>query len=303
MPNPHLPSFHRGFTLIEAIMVIVITGIIASMIAVFIKIPADGYISATRRAELSDIADTTVRRIARDLRLALPNTVRNPSNGSDQCIEFIPTKVGGRYRAAADNVGAIGGDILDFTAVDNSFDMLWTIANLPAAYRIVAGDIIVVYNDGTTNGNAYLGTNAIQVASVAPAVSPNSTTITFVGPGAVAAIPFNGKQLPSASPTHRFQVIPVNQHVMAYGCTNGTLRRYVRTLGAPWAQPANCAAMIGGAIYSQLAQNIATCNLKYEQPGVNTGLGRLGIVSISLGIDQSGESVNLYHQIHIDTTP
>ena len=64
-----------GFTLIEAIVVIVITGIIASMVAVFIRTPVDGYLDAERRAGLTDIADTAVRRMARDIRLALPNSV------------------------------------------------------------------------------------------------------------------------------------------------------------------------------------------------------------------------------------
>ena len=39
-----------GFTLVEAIMVIVITGILAGMVAVFIKAPVDGYVDSVRRA-------------------------------------------------------------------------------------------------------------------------------------------------------------------------------------------------------------------------------------------------------------
>ena len=43
-----------GFTLIEMIMVIAITGVIASMLAVFIKTPVDAYLSSVRRAELTE---------------------------------------------------------------------------------------------------------------------------------------------------------------------------------------------------------------------------------------------------------
>ena len=50
-----------GFTLVEAIMVIVITGILAGMVAVFIKAPVDGYVDSVRRAELTDAADTALR--------------------------------------------------------------------------------------------------------------------------------------------------------------------------------------------------------------------------------------------------
>ena len=279
-------------------MVIVITGIIAAVVAVFIKSPVQSYFDSARRAELTDVADTAVRRIARDIHLALPNSVRNPVNGSDQCVEFIPTKLGGRYRAAA---GTTGGDPLDFTAADSSFDMLWLNSVLPAADRIAAGDVVVVYNDGSSTGNAYTGSNAIKVASLAPSAIANSTTITFVGVG--VGVPFDLKKLTSESPANRFQVIPAAGHVLSYACNGTSLNRYSRTLAVSWVQPADCAAMAAGATASLLAQNVSSCSLRYDPPGVSTGLSRFGIVSISLQMTQAGESVKLYHQIHVDNTP
>ena len=66
----------RGFTLIEAVMVITITGIVAAMVAIFIRTPIQSYFDLERRVEMTDTADTALRRIARDSRLALPNSVR-----------------------------------------------------------------------------------------------------------------------------------------------------------------------------------------------------------------------------------
>ena len=69
----------RGFTLVELIMVIVLMGIIGGIMSVFMRGPIDAYFSGARRAALTDVADTTVRRIARDLHRALPNSIRvNP---------------------------------------------------------------------------------------------------------------------------------------------------------------------------------------------------------------------------------
>src|SRR5207247_10236805 len=65
-----------GVTLIEMVIVIAITAIIAAALSVFISRPVEGYADAARRAELSDIADTALRRMTRDLRTALPNTIR-----------------------------------------------------------------------------------------------------------------------------------------------------------------------------------------------------------------------------------
>lgn len=289
-----------GFTLVEAIIAIVITGIVAAVVAVFVKSPIDAYIDTARRAELTDVADTAVRRIARDIRLALPNSLRHPADGSDQCLEFMPTKIGGRYRAAQTATGA--GDILDFTTADGSFDMLWSNAALPAADRIAAGDVVVVYNDGY-QGNAYLGANAVKIAAAPtePGGTAESTAIAFVD--AATGVPFNRKQFPAESPAYRFQVIPAAEHVVAYRCSGGTLWRHARTLTAARAQPADCAAVAAGASAARLADGVVGCSLSYEPPGSGTGTGRHGIVSIALEIGQAGESVRLYHQVHVDNTP
>lgn len=293
-----LASHVRGFTLIESIMVMVIIGVIGGMVAVFIKGPIDAYIDMSRRADLTDVADTAVRRMARDIRIAMPNSVRN-ATGSDKCIEFMPTKSGGRYRASQTSLST--GDVLDFTSLDASFDMLGNNAGLPSSEQIADSDIIVVYNDGSSSGSAYLGANAIQVAG-APGVgdTANTTKITFTGAGASL---FARKVLPSASPANRFQVLAASEHVAAFACSGTTLSRYSRTISSAWTQPATCAAMIAGATANVLATNVSSCSLKYEPPGSGAGAGRFGIVSISLVMTQAGESVNLYNQVNVDNVP
>src|SRR3546814_14445188 len=51
----------RGFTLIEMVIVIVITCIIAAGVAEFIRAPVTGYVDIVSRAELTDEADTAGR--------------------------------------------------------------------------------------------------------------------------------------------------------------------------------------------------------------------------------------------------
>lgn len=310
---PGLPARIRGFTLVEVVIAMVITGILAGIVAVFIKSPIDSYVDLARRAELTDIADTAVRRIARDVRLSLPNSVRNPVGNSDGCVEFIPTKIGGRYRAAQTSVP--DGDVLDFTLdtapFDASFDMLWLNSALPLASRIVKDDVVVVYNDGYS-GNAYTGSNAIKIASqTEPGSTANTTAITFVDN--VTGVPFNRKQLPAESPSRRFQIIPSDEHVVAYECWNvgttggngtGELLRHARKLTAAWNQPQNCTDMAATpAATSVLARNLSRCSLHYEVPGSGTGLSRNSLLSISLEVTQASESVRLYHQVHVANTP
>ena len=149
----------QGFTLVEMIMVIVITGIIGGMVAVFLKAPIQQYVDVSRRADMTDIADTALRRVSRDLRLALPNSVRVTPAGSKTYLEFLPTTGGGRYRTDAApsgtpaGCGSLAADVLDFTAADTCFEA-W------AAIPVNVGDQIVVYNLGIPGASAYTGTTA-----------------------------------------------------------------------------------------------------------------------------------------------
>jgi MSHA biogenesis protein MshO len=102
MTSPANRLRQGGFTLTEMVMVIVITGILAGIVAVFIAGPVGGYVDSARRAQLTDAADAALRHLAREVRLALPNSMRVGTDGSNRYIEFIMTSAGGRYRDASD---------------------------------------------------------------------------------------------------------------------------------------------------------------------------------------------------------
>ena len=62
----------NGFTLIELVLVIVLSTIVVSFMAMFIAGPVRAYTDQARRSELVDLAESSLRRIARDVRRALP---------------------------------------------------------------------------------------------------------------------------------------------------------------------------------------------------------------------------------------
>ncbi len=272
-------------------MVIVITGILAGMVAVFIRQPVDAYIDSARRAALTDMADTAVRRVARDIGTALPNSVRTPSADTN-CIEFIPTRTGGRYRAEPD--GTAGSEFLDFSTADSQFNMFGPPSGA-AGQQIAAGDLIAVYNLGIAGSDAFVLDNTSVVASAPAWNAASQETTISIAP----------RLFPLASASNRFHVIPGGEQVLVYVCSGagtsaagdglGTLYRLARTL--PYPRPAACPAVPAGT--PALASSVSACRFAYS-PGP---LQRYGLVSIALEIRQAGEAVVLQHQVSVENTP
>lgn len=266
----------RGFTLVEAIIVIVITGIIAAVVAVFIRTPVDSYFDSVARADLSDAADTALRRISRDLRLALPNSIRV----SGSFIELLLTTDGGRYLDESDNPAA-GSRILDFIDSGNrTFDIVGF-----AMPSVQPGNSIVVYNLGISPADAYCA-SATACNNRAVVQSVNSGSVTL------AENPFPTGAL--RSPSNRFQVVTTP---VTYGCANGVLTRY-------WGYPISATQATpptGGGLQSAVLARGATCNFFY----VNQANVRTGLVGLSVTMTGEGNAgaVTLFQQIHVDNTP
>ncbi len=274
-----------GFTLIEAVMVMVITGILAAIVAVFINKPVEGYVDAVRRAELTDAADVALRRLTRDIHLALPNSLRVTSSGGAHYIEFIITSAGGRYRDPAD--GSTGGDFLSFSsAADTSFDVLGT---MPANPAIAANDWVVVYNlgPGYEPANGYDCSGACNRAQIS-SISGNTITL--------SSNPFAAQSPPLPSPSSRFQVVPDGTRAVTFACPSGTAGNLTRYWNYGF-NTSQATPPAGGS--SAILAAGATCNVEYAA----NATGRNGLLYIALTLSSGGESATLFQQIHVDNAP
>lgn len=75
---------------------IVITAILAATLTIFLKPAIDSYFDTRRRVDLTAIADTALRRMAQDIRSAVPNSIRpGPGAYSTSCFQLVPTIAGG----------------------------------------------------------------------------------------------------------------------------------------------------------------------------------------------------------------
>ena len=84
-----------GFTLVELIVVLVILAILASTSVTFVVRVMDGYYTTQNRSALIDKARPALERMTRQLRGALPYSVRIVNDGN--CVQFMPIAAGGNY--------------------------------------------------------------------------------------------------------------------------------------------------------------------------------------------------------------
>jgi MSHA biogenesis protein MshO len=277
----------RGFTLVELIMVIVIMGIMASTIVVFLKPAVDSYFDSRRRADLTDIADTAIRRMTQDIRRAVPNSVRSVS---PTCFQLVPTIAGGRYRMASDTVNDIPAPLpcapgatcsapLDTSQATTVFDVLTPLTTVPAQ-----NDWIVVNNQNA--GDVYAGSNRGQIS--AALTTPRATD-------GLHRIQIASTQFSNGYDGGRFVAVANAEQTVFYSCVNNTLYRTVALFGAN--QATTCAATTGAIV----ATDAASCNFVYDP---NQGATQQsGFVWMQLQLTRSSESVVMTHGVHVSNAP
>ncbi|CAG7856301.1 hypothetical protein MCAMS1_00727 [biofilm metagenome] len=246
-------------------MVIVIVGILAMTTTKLITLPVSSYLDLQRRTTLVDTAELTLRRMQRDIRRALPNSVR--ITGGGQVIELLHVIDGGRYRGQQ---GGGSGNILDFATSDLSFDVIGSLSAAPTGE-------LVVYNLGVSGADAYAGANRATLS--------NTSTTTLINLQ-------TAKQFPFQSPQQRFYIIDTP---VTYRCSGNQLLRY-SGYAITSTQP-NPPAGVAGQVQ---ANKVASCSFTYNSGSAT----RSGLVSLEISLtDSAGESVRLMHQVHVDNMP
>lgn len=285
-----------GFTLMELVVVIVIAGIVAAMTTGLITHPMEGYIDLGRRAALVDSTESALRRAARDIRVALPNSVRVTNTASGYALEVLPTLDGGRYQTGT------GTATTDLTFAPAPADADFSIAGCFhrfAVPRTSAVDRIAINNLGTTgNDNVYSSTGPAGV------ITPSGTTINYsVSPaggtcgvgGAVHHINLNpAYQFKQSSPRSRMFVV---QTPVSYLCDAGagTLTRFAG-YAIQAVQPTTAGAFgVAGAL---VTDQVSACSVTTTTANVQA----LGLVTLSLTLANQGETVTLIDQVQLDNS-
>ncbi len=302
----------RGFTLIELVVVIVLTGIVGTLLGQLLSRPIEGFVDLADRAELVDGAELALRRMTREIRLALPNSVRitdgalnltscTATGGSSCALEILRTSNGGRYRAKpsmaapAVCIGTALQDRLSFNSSADCFEVLGNLGVLPNAGGTNqlscmnlprSSDCLVIANTGQTGANAYNGDN------IAGITAATANTLTFDINDGVKVSP----RFPLRSPLQRFHIVDTP---VSFSCAAGEINRQ-----SDYAITSTQALSPAGGSSSLLANKLSSCIFKYA-PGSSTrnGLVTIDITMRFIASNGSNNDIRLVQQIHVPNIP
>ncbi len=280
-----------GFTLVELVITIALSTIVVGFMAIFISGPVESYTDQSRRAALVDLAENSLRRIARDVHRALPNSVRLNLTGGVVALELLTTVDGARYRDRPPP-----GDPskrLQFSAPDDAFNSVGRFPNITRPFSS-NNHYLSIYNVGVPGANAYELSNVITPPGTQIDIDADATP---------------GEDNVRLSPAFKFSFASPGQRMFlvdgpaTYLCDSaaGTLMRYSGyTIASNQADRNSDAELLAaGADATLVANRVSSCSMTYA-PGTSQ---RAGLVSIALAVTDTGETVSLLHQVHVDNVP
>lgn len=264
---------HRGFTLIELITSIVLLSILAISVTSFIGFSARMYVDVSEREQLLGQSRFAIERLSRELRSAVPNSVRIAGSSAVQCIEFTPFVLSGLYLQAP-------------MSPDAATELELASA---ADFSAVAGnERLVIYPREPADVYDAARTHNVALDGIAPGTS---TSV------ALASLE-DSHSFPQHSPERRFYLLSLP---ISY-CVQGTqLWRYTG-YGFMASQP-EPAAMGTGVL---MAEGLDTSALPLEQVFRYDAavLSRNAVVHIVLNFGSSlTEDLFFNHEVHLLNVP
>jgi MSHA biogenesis protein MshO len=119
-----------GFTLIEMITVIIIIGTLSAAISTYVKFSTEIYTNSTAREQLSTSVRFALERFSRDVRNALPNSLRLTNDDGDRCLELTPIVESTTYTKIPVPPASMSNSV-EVISFNTAFDSDWQIVVYP----------------------------------------------------------------------------------------------------------------------------------------------------------------------------
>ncbi|NQD37290.1 type II secretion system protein [Permianibacter sp. IMCC34836] len=261
----------RGYTLIELVIVIAILGVIGVGLISIYTTSIRQYVEANLRAELSASARFAVERLSRELRNALPNSIRVTSDGD--CVEFRPVQLGSTY--------------VDLPLTSASSTVTAAAFTLPAGSWSLS---VMPLLTGNGSSSDMYGPSPLATAGIASVGAPDANNMVSITLTAA-------KQFPRSSPGRRLFIVgaPVSFCVTAAN----QIRRYTG-YASTVVQPTKN-DLSGGTL---LAENVQVSDVSNTAFRYTSGsLERNAVLSLQLRLSAGTETLRYAHEVLIRNVP
>lgn len=266
----------KGFTLIELVMVITVLAIVSLGVTKFISSGAQIFVDVTERTQLISDTRFATERLNRELRNALPNSLRVAGNGSTRhCIEFMPVKWSSFYF----DIPVVPDESAEVDAVE------WGTLD---PYDFEDGDVMIVYP--TATADIYTNTGKKHEIVEVSTAGAGLTELEFD----------DDVQFATDSPSSRFYVFSTP---VSYCVEGGQLRRYAG-YGLQDPQPVN---LNGGVL---MAENLINNLSNDAGTGISdpfrltqANLTRTASVLMLLQFERGQENIVLNNEVHVPNVP
>ncbi|WAJ70066.1 PulJ/GspJ family protein [Catenovulum adriaticum] len=270
-----------GFTLIELILVIVILAIVGTFSARFLGWGAQYYVDVTERQRVLDDSRFIVERLTRELRNALPYSLRVKTDASANyaCLEYVPIITSGHY----------------LTIPVNSSDNKLSLISPSTGNTLASGQNISIYPTNPDKVYNVLNQQTYRINSVeAVETDDDSQQINFA----------NNINFASGSPAKRYYIW---QTPVSYCLENNKIYRYQGySAGVNQYNPTQLKAL-SGVSYHLMAQDVSN-QLTTEPPFRldSSGLIRHAQVALYLKFSRftdNTEDMFFYHLVQVPNAP
>ena len=272
----------RGFTLVEMVTVILILGILVVGVSSFIIFGTRIFVESSSVDQVLSQSRFAVERMTRELRSALPNSVRvNTDSLTYQCIEFVPIEASTTYLAMpiVPAAASTGGVILD---------------NIASAIRVNQFAWIYPLIDADVYSSARQKRAQVKTIAISDPSFEHQVTLTFTAPTRFA----------EASPRQRiyFGSSPVS-YCFEKGASGNDLQ-IVRFAGYNFntVQP-NPATMGTGVLMAQSVANRLDNSNDLPLILTPSSLVNNAMVHLQPRFNVNGETFQYRHQVQVINVP
>lgn len=279
----------QGFTLLELVFVLIIVAIVGVGITSFMRATVLQYSQFITRSQLMDDSSFIVERMAREIKHAIPNSIRIRGNSSAHCVEFVPNKWATTYTMLPMQPTAnTQVDVVRMADINNMMFMPLMNADYAFVYPLESADVYdasrnkrqmisACSDDG--DGNCATDDDADQIIQLTVADS-----------------------FAESSPASRLYIA---SGTVSYCVRNNQVYRHTGTLATTQTLYTS-----GGTL---MAQNIA--NTLSADPSAQTGasddpfrwydmsLRRNAYTRVLLSFTANGQTVSFMHEVHIPNVP